>query len=124
MIVVESLEYLNIETPDLKKSVEFYTLFLDFELIKETEEFSIVSFDELRLKIHKEKTESSENNDESKLPLFSFILDIDDFTEAIQIAEQENVSIVSGPDEFESGAGERVLLKDPSGNLIELFYRE
>ena len=123
MVVVESLEYINVGAIDVKKSIEFYTLFLDFELIKEAEDYALVSFDELKLKINKYEIDR-EKDYENELPLFSFILDVDDFTEAIQVAEQENVPIATGPNDFESGAGESIILKDPSGNLIELFYRE
>ena len=129
MVVVESLEYVNIYTNDIKKSVEFYTLFLDFELLEETESYALLSFDELRLKVNlqEEDTSAHEAHEDvagSRLPIFSFMLDVDDFTEAIQLAEQENVPIISGPDEFESGAGESILLQDPGANLIEFFYRE
>ncbi len=123
MVVVESLEYINVGVTDIKKSIDFYTLFLDFELIEEAENYALVSFDELKLKINRQEA-SSERNHKNGLPLFSFILDVDDFTEAIQMAEQENVSIATGPNDFESGAGESIILKDPGGNLIELFYRE
>ena len=128
MVVVESFEHVNICTNDIKKSVEFYTLFLDFELLEETESYALLSFDELRLKVNLQEKDSSvdEGSEDSvgRLPIFSFMLDVDDFTEAIQLAEQENVPIISGPDEFESGAGESILLKDPGANLIEFFYRE
>ena len=120
MVIVESLEYINICTGDLKKSIEFYTLFLDFEIIEETESYAIVAFDEIKLKIINREVKNSDN----KTPLFSFVLDVDDFTDAIQSVEEEKITIVSGPDDFESGAGESLIIQDPGGNLIEFFYRE
>ena len=122
MVVVETLEYVNVYATDLKKSVEFYTLFLDFELLEENDSYAIVTFDELKVKlVH---VESAQKEDDTRLPILSFILDVDDFTEAIQMAEEEKIPIISGPDDFESGAGESILLKDPGGNIVEFFYRE
>ena len=121
MVVIESLEHINIPSDDLKKSIEFYTLFLDFEILEETQDHVLLAFDNLNLKIisSQSKLQSSE---QLNLPFLSFIMDVDDFTDAIQQVEEENIPIVSGPDE--KGSGEAVLIQDPGGNLIEFFYKE
>ncbi len=117
MIVVESLHHINIQAGDVKTSTEFYTMFLDFELVAEEESSSLVRFDNVTLKLHNFGGEIDNEN-----PVISFILDVDDFTEALQEIESREVEIITGPNETEKG--ERVVIKDPAGNLIELFYEE
>ena len=121
MVVIESLEYINIPSYDLKKSIDFYTLFLDFEVLEETQNSVLLAFDNLNLKIINFQTKP-DTNSQMTLPLLSFIMDVDDFTDAIQQIEQENIPIISGPDE--KGLGESILIQDPGGNLIEFFYKE
>ena len=121
MVVIESLEYINVTSSDLKKSVEFYTLFLDFEILEEAEEHAILMFDNLKFRIVHSSNERAQG-EQVGLPVLSFIMDVDDFTDAIQQIEEENIPIVSGPDEKDSG--EAILIQDPGGNLIEFFYKE
>ena len=118
MIVVESLHHINVYSAELKKSVDFYTLFLDFELVEETEKDAQVRFDNLTLRIYKgaARTHATEE------ACLSFILDVDDFTDALQEIESQEIPIVQGPSEI--AGGEKVLIKDPGGNIIELFYQE
>ena len=118
MIVIESLNYVNIPAEDIEKSLEFYTMFLDFEKIKEGEKEAIISFDDkLMVRLYKARS-----GDRFDFPILSFVLDIDDFTEALQDIETEGVTIASGPSETPNG--EHVLIKDPAGNILELYYEE
>ena len=118
MIVVEALENINICTNDLNKSTEFYTMLFDFELMEEHEEYNIIRFDSLNVKIRKEENKVAD----TKIPLFSFILDVDDFTDALQELESNEIKIVNGPNETDKGESLQIL--DPGGNLIELYYQE
>jgi predicted enzyme related to lactoylglutathione lyase len=101
---------------NLQKAVEFYTQFLDFEIIEEGSNYTIVSFDNLNLKL------DTGLEPYAKVPVLSFLLDVDDFTEALQEIEENNMEIAKGP--FEIEGGESVYVSDPSGNLVELYYRE
>jgi predicted enzyme related to lactoylglutathione lyase len=47
---------------------------------------------------------------------------VDDFTDALKELEVKKVEILKGPVMIEGG--EAVLIADPDGNLIELFYNE
>ena len=116
MLVVESLEYINIATQDINRSVEFYNLFFDFDIVEKSENLAILNFDQINIKIHKVQ------NTPSVLPLFSFIMDIDDFTDALQEIEKNKIKIVSGPKAIKDG--EAVSILDPGSNIIELFYKE
>ena len=118
MIVVEQLQTVNLPAGNLEDTIQFYNLFFDFELIEQHEEFAILSFDSLRLKL----ITNQESNANNSIPTLSFLLDVDDFTDAIQEIESNESPVVSGP--VEITGGETIHIKDPSGNIIELFYQE
>ena len=121
MILVEGLHHISLGSSDLKRSVEFYTEVLDFELLEESENHALVRLDPvaLRFNLIGDFTASIENPGEYSL---SFILDVDDFTEAIQELEQREIKIIKGPLLIEGG--ESLLVSDPDGHLLELFYKE
>ena len=116
MLVVESLEYVNIATQNLDRSVEFYNLFFDFDIIEHKDNVAILSFDQTKIKIHKT------NGSVSSLPVLSFIMDVDDFTDALQEIEKNKIQIVVGPKSNKEG--EFVHILDPGSNIIELYYQE
>ena len=119
MIVIESLTHINLPAHDLEKSVEFYSMLLDFEEIESDADSVTISFDD-KLNIRLIKTEGTPVN--GNFPIFSFIMDIDDFTEALQEIEANKIKIISGPSEIEGG--ENLLIADPAGNTLELYYQE
>lgn len=116
MVIIETLSHINMPAKNLQKAVEFYTQFLDFEIVEESDKYALVGFDNLHLKL------DTTLEAYAKVPVLSFLLDVDDFTEALQEVEQSNVEIAKGP--FEIEGGESVHLVDPSGNIVELYYRE
>lgn len=113
MIVVEELHHITIPSTDIEKSIEFYTMLFDFDRIEE--EGSIVRFDNVTIQF---ETSASPSNH----AVISFLLDVDDFTDALQELEEKTIEIVKGPDETEKG--EEIQIKDPGGNIISLFYQE
>ena len=119
MIIIESLDHINIRAIDVEKSVEFYTMFLDFELVSQDEKSALVSFDNLTLKLI--KAEKAAESD-SSFPLLSFIMDVNDFTDALQEIEEQGYDIAAGPSEVSNG--ENVIVRDPGGNLLELYYQD
>lgn len=121
MIVIEALDHIKVPASDLEKSLEFYTMVLDFEKIesKSTDEYALITFDD-KVVIKLVAVESANPGDQ---PLLSFILDVDDFTEALQDLEKNgDIEIVSGPNAQDNG--ENILIKDPAGNILELYYVE
>ena len=119
MIVIEALDHIKVPASDLEKSVEFYTMVLDFETIESAEEYALITFDD-KIVI---KLVAVENANPGDQPFLSFILDVDDFTEALQELEKnDDIEIVSGPNAQENG--ENILIKDPAGNILELYYVE
>lgn len=117
MILIESLHHINLAAKDLKTSREFYESFMDFEVINETADTALLNFEDINILLTK-----VDSFEPSKTPLLSFIMDIDDFTDALQDIEANNVTIVAGPSE--TPRGENLVIRDPAGNLIELFYED
>ena len=70
MIVVEQLQTVNLPAGNLEDTIQFYNLFFDFELIEQHEEFAILSFDNLRLKL----ITNQESNANNSIPTLSFYL--------------------------------------------------
>ena len=121
MILLEGLHHISIGSSDLKKSLDFYRDLLDFELLEESSRYILIRLDPITVRLnHIEGYKSPvQNPGEASL---SFILDVDDFTDALKELEVKKVEILKGPVMIEGG--EAVLLADPDGNLIELLYNE
>lgn len=117
MIVIEELRFINIPTTKMEEAIEFYTMFFDFEQTQQGSDFTELSFDTLRVRLWQKEEYTPAN-----FPVFSFILDVDDFTEALQEIEEKQIAIHTGP--YEISGGEAVQIQDPSGNLLELFYQD
>jgi len=119
MVILEALKTVNLKTTNLEDSINFYTNYLDFDMVSQNEEEAILTFDQLSIKVVL-SDKIIENEDH--FPALSFILDIDDFTDAIQETEEKKVFIFNGPNEIDGG--ESLVVKDPGGNAIELFYKD
>ena len=121
MIIVEGIDHITLGSVDLKASVKFYSDLFDFEVLDDSKKGqAIITLDPIKLKLIKvDKVENSLTD--AKLPLLSFEMDVDDFTEAISEIEEMDIAIVKGPES--ANDGEFLHFKDPSGNIIEIFYR-
>jgi predicted enzyme related to lactoylglutathione lyase len=121
MIIVEGVNHINLAVTDLKAAVKFYSDLFDFEVIDDSHKgYVVMSLDPIKVKLIKvDKVENQLTG--LKHPTISFILDVDDFTEAITEIEEKELQIVRGPEATEGG-GETLIFKDPDNNLIEIFY--
>ncbi|MCB1142590.1 MAG: VOC family protein [Leptospiraceae bacterium] len=121
MIIVEGIDHLNLAVTDLQKSVAFYSEIFDFEIEDDAHRgYVVMTLDPIKIKLV--KVDKVENPLSAlNIPQFSFVMDVDDFTEAITEFEAKGIEIVKGPETTENG-GETLLFKDPDNNLIEIFY--
>ncbi len=121
MILVEGLHHISLGSADINRTISFYQDLFDFELLDHAEGYAVLSRDLLRLRFNfvPNYRSSVKNPGETS---FSFILDTDDFTEAIHELEQSKIEIIKGPLAIEGG--ESLILADPDGHLLELFYKE
>ncbi|TGN17134.1 VOC family protein [Leptospira idonii] len=115
MIIVEGIGHVNIPVSQLEASIEFYREIFDFEVETKKDAEAILSLDSFKIRLVKGNVAS-----EQTMPVISFVMDVDDFTEAITELEEKNVKIVKGPESTESG--ESLTFTDPNQNLIEIYY--
>ncbi len=121
MIMLESLHHISLGSSDLKRTLAFYQDLLDFELLEEGENFLMLKFDPVTIRFNFIDGYRSQVTNPGEVSL-SYILDVDDFTDAILELEQKEIEILKGPVSVEGG--ESLLISDPDGNLIELFYKD
>ena len=119
MIITETIEYINLPAKDIEESIQFYSELFDFEVLENNKEleFAILSYNSIKIRIIKKKEEAI-----NQFPILSLLVDIDDFSEAIDIIENKEIHIIKGPDNTEDN-GEFIHVADPSNNLIEIFYK-
>jgi predicted enzyme related to lactoylglutathione lyase len=117
MIIVEGLDHVNIPVSNLDTSKEFYSELFDFEVEEEDGDAVIMGLDSHKLRLVK----VSEVNP-LPFPMMCFVMDVDDFTEAISEMEEKGINIVKGPES--SSKGEFLIFTDPDKNQIEIFYQQ
>lgn len=120
-ILLEGLHHISLGSSNLKRSAEFYQNILDFELVEESESHVVLSLDPITIRLNLVASYTSPIQNPGIFSL-SFSLDVDDFTNAIAELEESEIEIKTGPVAIEGG--ESLLIADPDGNLLELFYRE
>lgn len=121
MVLLEGLHHISLGCSNIKNSLEFYQNILDFEVLEESDRHAVVHLDpvSIRLNLMEGYKNTLKNPGEMSL---SFILDVDDFTDAIKELEDNSIEIIKGPVMIEGG--ESILIADPDGNFLELFYIE
>lgn len=117
MIIVEGLDHVNIPVTNLEVSKQFYADLFDFEVEEESSDSVMMGLDSHKLRLLK-----VENQKPLPFPLVSFIMDVDDFTEAISEMESKNIKILRGPEGNQKG--EFLIFTDPDSNQIEIFYEQ
>jgi catechol 2,3-dioxygenase-like lactoylglutathione lyase family enzyme len=120
-MLLEGLHHISLGSADLKRSVAFYQDVLGLDLVEEGEQHVLLSQDPVTIRLNLIPGYKSKITNPGELSL-SFILDVDDFTNAVQELEENEIEILTGPVGIQGG--ESLLISDPDGNLIELFYRE
>lgn len=117
MIIVEGLDHVNIPVSNLDISKDFYVDLFDFEVEEEDGDAVVIGLDSHKLRLVK-----VDQVDPRPFPTVSFIMDVDDFTEAISEMESKNIKIVLGPEG--NSKGEYLIFSDPDSNQIEIFYQQ
>lgn len=117
MIVIESINYVALTVSNLENSIKFYKELFDFEVIENNANQALIREGEIVIRlneIEKFKVQSDSKN------MVSFILDEDDFDDAVDEINEKNLTIVSGPENIRKG--QSIVILDPDGNQIELCY--
>ena len=121
MVLLEGLHHISLGSADIKRSISFYQDVLDFDVVEESERHAVLHLDPVSIRINLIEGYKNTLKNPGEMSL-SFILDVDDFTAAINELEEKSIEIIQGPVMIEGG--ESILISDPDGNFIELFYNE
>ena len=121
MILLEGMHHISLGSADLERTIRFYRDTFDFELIEQSDQYVILHLELLKIRFNHipDYHCTVKNPGETS---FAFVLDVDDFTEAIQELEEKQIEIVKGPLAIEGG--ESLLIADPDGHFIEIFYQD
>ncbi|MBN2402630.1 MAG: VOC family protein [Spirochaetes bacterium] len=117
MIVIESISYLGLTVTNLENSIKFYRDLFDFEVIENNSNQAFIKEGDIIISLN--EAEKYKSQEESKNRV-SFIVDEDDFEDAVDELNEKNIPIVSGPENIRKGRS--VVFLDPDGNQIELCY--
>ena len=115
------MSHISLGSSNLQNSISFYGDILDFEVLEQDTSYTVLRLDPISIRLNQIDGYRSQVQNPGHACL-TFILDVDDFTKAIQELEEKDIEILQGPVAIEGG--ESILIADPDGNLIELFYKE
>jgi predicted enzyme related to lactoylglutathione lyase len=118
MIVVEGLDSVSLPVKELQESIKFYEDVFDFEILIEdkVKGEAVLKLNDIYLRLVEQKDYKPSVNIES----FSFFVDSDDFQDVVNEIKERNIEIVAGPIPIRDG--EKILIKDPTGNVIAIKY--
>jgi catechol 2,3-dioxygenase-like lactoylglutathione lyase family enzyme len=117
MIVIESINYLGLTVSNLENSIKFYRELFDFEVIENNSGQALIKEGDIIISLY--EAEKFKNSGDAKNRV-SFIVDEDDFEDAVDELKEKEIPIVSGPENIRKG--QSVTFLDPDGNQIELCY--
>jgi catechol 2,3-dioxygenase-like lactoylglutathione lyase family enzyme len=119
MIVIEKLNYIGLTVSNLEESISFYKEFFDFDVVDK-----ISGSDQAFLKMGDLLISLSEvegyKNQEGTKNTISFFVDEEDFDDALDEIEENEIRIVYGPENLRNGR--TLVFLDPDDNQIELSY--
>ncbi len=121
MLLIEALDHITLGTTNLKQAVQFYQVLFDFEVAEESEKSVMLVRDPYKIYFQEIIDFSPLTKNPGQFSL-SFSMEMDDFTSAIKELEERKIEILTGPLAIEGG--ESLVIADPDGHLIELFYRD
>ncbi len=117
MIVIESINHLGLTVSNLENSVNFYKELFDFDIIENNANQVYIKEGDIILCLEEEQDYKNQKNTKNRV---SFLIDEDDFDDAVDELKEKNIPIVFGPENIRKG--QSVVFLDPDGNQIELCY--
>ena len=119
MIVIESVNHIEITVSALEGSVKFYKDLFDFEVIENISNSGQAFLKMGDILISLTEVSGYKSSKDSK-NCISFYVDEEDFEDAIDELDESGITVVYGPENIRKG--KRVVFADPDGNHIELSY--
>jgi catechol 2,3-dioxygenase-like lactoylglutathione lyase family enzyme len=117
MIVIESINYLGLTVSNIENSIKFYKELFDFEVIDNSGKQAIIREGDIILSLYEVENYKSQESSKNRV---SFILDEDDFEDAVDELKEKNIPIIFGPENIRKG--QSVVFLDPDANQIEICY--
>jgi catechol 2,3-dioxygenase-like lactoylglutathione lyase family enzyme len=117
MIVIESISHLGLTVSNLENSIKFYRDLFDFEVIENNSNQALIKEGEIIISLNEAEKYKTQESSKNRV---SFIVDEDDFEDAVDELNEKKIPIVSGPENIRKG--QSVVFLDPDGNQIELCY--
>ncbi len=119
MIVIEDIDHIGLTVSSLDKSIEFYKDLFDFEVIEKISNSgqAFLRVGDIILGLY--EIEGYKGQDGTKNHV-SFYVDEEDFEDALEEIQQQEITIVFGPENIRKGRS--VVFLDPDSNQIELCY--
>ena len=119
MIVIEGINHIGITVSNLEKSINFYKELFDFDGIDKHSTPGVAFLKVADIIISLYELPGYKNPADSKSRV-SFVVDEEDFEDALDELEEMKIAIVYGPENIRNG--KIVIFADPDGNQIELSY--
>jgi metallothiol transferase len=117
MIVIESINYLGLTVSNLENAIKFYKELFDFEVIENSSNQAIIREGDIFLSLYEVENYKNQENSKNRI---SFILDEDDFEDAVDELKAKNIPIIFGPENIRKG--QSVVFLDQDANQIEICY--
>jgi catechol 2,3-dioxygenase-like lactoylglutathione lyase family enzyme len=118
MIVIENIDHVCLAVSDIEKSIEFYRDFFGFDVVEHMSGSpdALLQVGDIRLKLESDDGKSKPSG------YVAFYVDEEDFEDALDEIEENNIPIVSGPEDYRGG--KRVIIQDLSGNKVALCHSD
>ena len=124
MIIIERLQEISFAVSNLENSISFYKDIFGFDIVewqggsKEVR----MQMGDINLRLCEVENYSVAEESENYL---TFYVDDDDFDDAVDEIEENEIAIVFGPDNIRNGSdntknGRKVVILDPDGNRLGL----
>jgi catechol 2,3-dioxygenase-like lactoylglutathione lyase family enzyme len=117
MIVIESISYLGLTVSNLENSIKFYRDLFDFEVIENNSGQAFIKEGDIIISLNEAEKYKTQGDSKNRV---CFLVDEDDFEDAVDELKEKNIPIVSGPENIRKG--QSIVFLDPDGNQIELCY--
>lgn len=117
MIIIENLNSLSISVSDLDDSISFYKDIFGFDIIERQSgsDEAIMQMGEIILRLCQVADLSDDLRKEN---YFTFYVDEEDFDDALEEIEENELEIVYGPENLRNGR--QIIICDPDGNRMGL----